>query len=184
MPAEATWTSWGIDTWLSHLQGRAASIIFALVMLLLLSFALQVRTARRLRRARQEVGQILDLLDEIYAGGALARTGETPAIPHSMTADAPTQPPRRQGIEFSPTEGMVLQVLSEQPEVQERELGKILAAKGFKGVLIKAIIGEIVRKTGMMGLPWVGVRCVQGDYLYRLDPSAAPNLVVQGLVGR
>jgi hypothetical protein len=149
---------------------------------LMLSIALQVRAARHLRRAMQEVGQILGLLEEIYAGGALARTNDSAAMRQPMTAEALAQQPLLQGIEFSSTECMVLQALAEQPEVQEPELGKILDEKGFKGVLIKAIIGDIVRKTGMMGLPWVEVRYVQGRYRYRLHPEAAPNLNVQRLV--
>jgi Bacterial SH3 domain len=184
IPPQVTWTTWVSDTWLSHLQGRAAYIIIALIMMLVLSIALQVRAARNLRRAMQEVGQILDLLEEIYAGGALARMSDSGAPLHSMTAEALAPRPLLHGLEFSPTECIVLQALSDQPEVEETELGKILAEKGFKGVLIKAIIGDIVRKTGMMGLPWVEVRYVQGRYRYRLHPEAAPNLNVQRLVRR
>ncbi len=181
---QMTWTAWVSATWLSHLQGRAAYIIIALIMVLVLSIALQVRAARHLRRAMQEVGQILDILEEIYAGGALARTSDSGAMQNPMTAEALAQPPLPQGIEFSPTEYIVLEALSDQPEVQETELGKILDEKGFTGVLIKAIVGNIVRKTGIIGLPWVEVRYVQGRYRYRLRPEAAPNLNVQRLVRR
>jgi hypothetical protein len=132
----------------------------------------------------QEVGQILDLLEEIYAGGALARTSDTGAMLHPMTPEALAQQPRLQGVEFSSTECIVLEALSDQPEVQETELVKILAEKGLKGVLIKAIIGDIVRKSGMMGLPWVEVRYVQGRYRYRFRPEAAPNLTGQRSVRR
>jgi hypothetical protein len=184
IPPEVTWTTWVSDTWLSHLQARAAYIIMALIMMLVLSIALQVRAARNLRRAMQEAGQILDLLEEIYAGGTLARMSDSGAPLHSMTAETLAQRPLLHGLEFSPTEYIVLQALSDQPEVQETELGKILDEKGFKGVLIKAIIGDIVRKTAMMGLPWVEVRYVQGRYRYRLHPEAAPNLNVQRLVRR
>jgi uncharacterized protein YgiM (DUF1202 family) len=181
---QMAWTTWVSTTWLSHLQGRAAYIIIVLIMVLALSIAFQVRAARHLRRAMQEVGQILDMLEEIYAGGALARTSDSGAMLHPMTAEALAQQPLPQGIEFSPIEYIVLQALSDQPEVQETELRKILDEKGFPGVLIKAIIGDIVRKTEIKGLPWLEVRYVQGRYRYRLRPEVAPNLNVQRLVRR
>jgi hypothetical protein len=101
---QMAWTTWVSATWLSHLQGRAAYIIIALIMVLALSIAFQVRAARHLRRAMQEVGQILDMLEEIYAGGALARTSDSGAMLHPMTAEALAQQPLPQGIEFSPIE--------------------------------------------------------------------------------
>ena len=176
---QMTWTAWVSDTWLSHLRGRAAYIIIALVMVLVLSIALQLRAARQLRQAMQEVGQILNIVEEIYAGGMLARTNDSGTRLNPMTAEAVAQQPPPPGVEFSPTEHMVLEALSDQPEVQETELGKILDAKGFSGVLIKAIIGDIVRKTGIIGFPWVEVRYVQGRYRYRLRPEAVPNLSKQ-----
>jgi SH3-like domain-containing protein len=181
---QMTWTAWVSDTWLSHLRGRAAYIIIALVMVLVLSITLQLRAARQLRQAMQEVGQILDIVEEIYAGGVLARTSDSSTMLNPMTAEARAQQPPPPGIEFSPTEYMVLEALSDQPEVQETELGKILDEKGCTGVLIKAIIGDIVRKTEMIGFPWVEVRYVQGRYRYRLLPEAVPNLSVQRLERR
>jgi hypothetical protein len=178
------WTAWVSATWLSHLQGRATYIITALIMVLVLSIAFQVRAARHLRRAMQEVGQILDMLEEIYPGGALSRTSDSAATLNPMTAEALTQQPLPQGLELSPIESIVLEALSVQPDVQEAELRKILDEKGFPGVLIKAIIGDIVRKTEIKGLPWVEVRYVQGRYRYRLRPEAAPNLNAQRLVRR
>ena len=73
----------------------------------------------------------------------------------------------------------MLQALSVQPVVQEAELRKFLAEKGLTGVLIKAIIGDIVRKTGALGLPWVEVRYVQGRFRYRLRPDAVSNPSIQ-----
>jgi SH3-like domain-containing protein len=181
---QMTSTAWVSDTWLSHLRGRAAYIIIALVMVLVLSIALQLRAARQLRQAMQDVGQILDIVEEIYAGGVLARTSDSGAMLNPMTAEVPAQQPPPLGVEFSPTESMVLEALSDQPEVQETELGKILDEKGCTGVLIKAIIGDIVRKTEMIGFPWVEVRYVQGRYRYRLRPEAVPNLSVQRLERR
>jgi hypothetical protein len=184
IPPQMTWTAWVSATWLSHIQGRATYIIIALIMVLVLSIAFQVRAARHLRRAMQEVGQIFDMLEEIYTGGTLARTSDSTAMPNPMTAEALVQQPLPQGLEFSPIEHIVLQALSDQPEVQETELRKILDEKGFPGVLIKAIIGDIVRKTEIKGLPWLEVRYVQGRYRYRLRPEVAPNLNVQRLVRR
>lgn len=181
---QMTWTAWVSDTWLSHLRGRATYIIIALVMVLVLSIALQLRAARQLRQAMQEVGQILNIVEEIYAGGMLARTNDSGTVLNPMTAEAPAHQPPPPGIEFSPTEYMVLEALSDQPEVQETELGKILDEKGCTGVLIKAIIGDIVRKTEMIGFPWVEVRYVQGRYRYRLRSEAVPNLSVQRLERR
>ena len=63
-----TWPVWDSDTWLSHLQGRAAYVIIALIIVLVLAIGLQLRAARQLRRATQEVGQIFDIVEEIYAG--------------------------------------------------------------------------------------------------------------------
>ena len=182
---QMSWTAWDSDTWLSHLQGRAAYVIIALIIVLVLAIGLQLRAARQLRRAMQEVGQILDIVEEIYAGGLMARTSDRGGMLTPMVAEKAlgqqTPPPR---IEFSPAESMVLEALSDQSEVQEAELGKILDEKGFAGVLIKAIIGDIVRKTGIIGLPWVEVRYVQGRYRYRLRPEAVPNLNVQRLARR
>ena len=180
-----TWPVWDSDTWLSHLQGRAAYVIIALIIVLVLAIGLQLRAARQLRRATQEVGQIFDIVEEIYAASLVARTSNGAAMVAPMRAeqelDQQTPPPE---IEFSPAESMLLEALSDQSEVQEAELGKILDEKGFAGVLIKAIIGDIVRKTGIIGLPWVEVRYVQGRYRYRLRPEAVPNLSVQRLERR
>jgi hypothetical protein len=123
-------------------------------------------------------------VEEIYAGGMLVRTNDSGTMLNPMTAEVPAQQPPPPGIEFSPTEYMVLEALSDQLEVQETELGKILDEKGCTGVLIKAIIGDIVRKTEMIGFPWVEVRYVQGRYRYRLRPEAVPNLSVQRLERR
>jgi Bacterial SH3 domain len=170
------WRAWFIGIWLSHFSGLAAYVIIALVMVLVLMIALQLRAARQLRLAMQEMGQILDLVEEIYAGATLALTSDRASTRGPMSTAALAQRPAQPEIEFSPTEYTVLGALSGQREIQESELGKILAAKGFVGVLIKAVIGDIVRKTGKMGLPWVEVRYAQGRYHYRLRPEAVPDL--------
>lgn len=168
-----------IDVMLSHIQSLGGSVVIALVIVLVLSIALQLRATRQLRRATQEMGQILDLVEGIYADGALTRAPDSDAARLPLPAGASTHQPPRPLIEFSPIEHAVLEALSDQRVVQEGELGKILEEKGFAGVLIKAIIGDIVRKTGAAGLPWVEVRYAQGWYSYRLRPEAVPTLSEQ-----
>ncbi|MGH8070300.1 MAG: SH3 domain-containing protein [Candidatus Entotheonellia bacterium] len=179
LPREMTEAGWFIDVMLSHIQSLGASVIIALVIVLVLSIALQLRATRQLRRATQEMGQILDIMEGIYADGASTRANDSGAAWLPIPADASAHQPPRPLIEFSPIEHAVLEALSDQHVVQEGELGKILEEKGFAGVLIKAIIGDIVRKTGTAGLPWVEVRYTQGWYSYRLRPEAVPTLSEQ-----
>jgi hypothetical protein len=170
------WTAWVVGPGLSHLLSPAAYVIIALLMVVTLSITLQLRSAKQLRRTMREMGHILDVVEEIYAGGLLARTSDGSIALHLAPAEALAQEPARPQIGFSRTEYAVLEALSDQQEVQEAELGKILAEKGFPGLLIKAVIGNIVRKTGIGGVPWVEVRHVQGRYCYRLRAEATPNL--------
>jgi SH3-like domain-containing protein len=170
------WTAWVVDRWLSHLLSPAAYVVMALLMVLALSITLQLRSAKQLRRAMREMGHILDVVEEIYARGLLARTSTGSTALHLAPAEALAQEPAPPQIGFSFTEYAVLEALSDQQEVQEAELGKILAEKGFAGMLIKAVIGNIVRKTGIRGVPWVEVRHVQGRYCYRLRAEGVPNL--------
>jgi SH3-like domain-containing protein len=176
-----TWVAWFLDTWFSHLPGPAVYAIIALGLLLLLSITLQLRSSRQLRRTLQDMGQILDIMEEVYGAGVLARTSDRRTAMPPMPAEDLTQQPVRPGIEFSPLESAVLEALSDQREVREAELGKVLAEKGFTGVLLKAVIGDIIRKTGIFGLPWMEVRYAQGRYRYRLRPEALPNLSKQRL---
>jgi hypothetical protein len=176
LPRDMTEAGRFIDVMLSHIQSLGGAVVIALVIVLVLSIALQLRATRQLRRATQEMGQILDLVEGIYADGALTRAPDSDAARLPLPADASTHQPPRPLIEFSPIEHAVLQALSDRRVVQEGELGKILEEKGFAGVLIKAVIGDIVRKTGTAGLPWVEVRYTQGRYSYRLRPEAVPTL--------
>jgi SH3-like domain-containing protein len=176
-----TWVAWFLDAWLSHLRGPAIYVIIALGLLLVLSVTLQLRSSRQFRRTLQDMGQILDLVEEVYGTGVLARTSDSSAALPPMPAEDLAQQPGRPGIEFSPLEYAVLEALSDQREVQEAELGKVLAEKGFTGVLIKAVIGDILRKTGIFGLPWMEVHYAQGRYRYRLRPEAMPHLSEQRL---
>ncbi len=169
------WTAWISAISHSTHQGLASYIIIALTIVLVLSIALQLRAARQLRWAVQEVGQLLDIVEEIYTGGMMGRRSDSAAIGEPVTGAALAGKSAPPGIEFSPTEDIVLKALSDRPEVQEAELGKLLAEKGYTGVLIKAIIGDIVRKTGTLGLPWVDVSYVQGRYCYRLRSDAVPK---------
>jgi hypothetical protein len=178
------WTAWLIDIWRTYFGGSATYVISALVMVLLLSIALQLRAAGHLRRALQEMGQILDIVEEIYNGSMLARARDSDIALHPAAAEILAQQHSPPEIEFSLTEFTVLEALSAQREIQETELGKILAEKGYAGVLIKAVIGGIVRKSGIMGLPWVEVRYDGGRYHYRLRPEAVPNLSEQQLEKR
>jgi SH3-like domain-containing protein len=173
---QVTWVAWFLETWLSHLRGPAVYVIIALGLLLVLSTTLQLRSSSQLRRTLQDMGQILDLVEQVYSAGALARASDSSAALPPMPADDLAQQPVRPGVEFSALEYAVLQALSDQREVQEAELGKVLAEKGFTGVLIKAVIGDILRKTGGLGLPWMEVGYAQGRYRYRLRPEAMPHL--------
>jgi SH3-like domain-containing protein len=173
---QVTWVAWFLDTWLSHLRGPAVYVTIALGLLLVLSVTLQLRSSRQLRRTLQDMGQILDIVEEVYGAGVLARTNDSSATLPPMPAADLAQQPVRPEIEFSALEYAVLKALSDQREVQEAELGKALAEKGFTGVFIKAVIGDILRKTGIFGLPWMEVRYAQGRYRYRLRPEAMPHL--------
>jgi Bacterial SH3 domain len=173
---DTAWTNRLVDVLLAHIHGPAAYVISALALTLLLSITLQLRAGRQLRRAMREMGQILDMVEEIYAGGLLARLGDSDTAFRPLTAPAPAQPTASQGLDFSPIEYAVLEALSDQQEVQETELGKMLTEKGFAGVLMKAVITDILRKTSAVGLPWVEVRYVQGRFRYRLRQKSAPNI--------
>ena len=171
------WLSgWFINPLLSDFQGRlAAYVIIAFVLVLMLSVTLQLRAARQLRRTMQEMGQILDIVEEFYAGSTLAWTNDRAATLNLVAAEALAQQNPQPALELSPIENAVLEVLSNRREVSEPELGKLLAEGGFTGVLIKAVIGDIIRKTEMMGLPWVEVRYARGQYSYRLRPATVPK---------
>jgi hypothetical protein len=169
-------SGWFINPLLSDLQGRlAAYVIIAFVLVLMLSVTLQLRAARQLRRTMQEMGQILDIVEEFYAGSTLAWTNDRAATLNLVAAEALAQQNPQPALELSPIENAVLEVLSNRREVSEPELGKLLAEGGFTGVLIKAVIGDIIRKTEMMGLPWVEVRYARGQYSYRLRPATVPK---------
>jgi SH3 domain-containing protein len=178
-PPEATASRGVMEAILPYVPGLSGYVIIGLVVVLVLSIALQLRASRQLSRAMREMGQILDIVEEIYAEGTLPRPSNSQVLTPPQLAEAPTNLPQHLMMAFTPVEGVVLEAMSDQREVQEGELGKVLEEKGFAGVLIKAVIGDIVRKTGTVGLPWVEVRYVQGRYSYRLRPEALSSLDVQ-----
>ena len=102
-------------------------------------------------------------------GGAPAAgaTGQAPTtFARSQAGVAPLLdlPPQ-----LSPLERAVLEAIHEYGEIQERELADKLKQRGFSGVLIKAVIGDIMRKTGSDSPPLLGVRRhAQGRYTYQL----------------
>jgi SH3-like domain-containing protein len=178
-PSGATESGGVIEAILPYVPGLSGYLIIGLVVVLVLSIALQLRASRQLSRAMQEMGQILDIVEEIYADGTRPQPSGSQAPAPAPLAEAPTSLPQHLMMAFTPVEGAVLAALSDQQEVQEGELGKILEEKGFAAVLIKAVIGDIVRKTGTVGLPWVEVRYVQGRYSYRLRTEALSSPDVQ-----
>jgi hypothetical protein len=171
---------WAIDALLPHVRGLEAYVIPTLVVVLMLSIAFQLSAVRRLRRAMREMGLILDIVEEIYADGMFAATVGSGAVAKSMPGDASAPLPEHPVIEFSPVERAVLQAMSAQREVQEKDLANILAEKGFTGVLVRAVIGEIIRKTSATGLPWVEVRYIRGLYRYQLRSEEVSSLSQEG----
>jgi SH3-like domain-containing protein len=177
--SERVGTEWFIAAILSHVQGLGVYVVIALVMILVLSIVLQLCAARQLRQAMREMGEILNVVEEIYADTAIARANDRSIAMDQMAAEISAHQPPHPVIEYSPIEYAALESLSDQREVQEGELAKLVAEKGFTGVMLKAVIGDIVHKTGTVELPWVEVRYAQGRYSYRLRPEAMANLSKQ-----
>ncbi len=148
LPPETIVPGWFIDRILSNIYSPAAYIISALIIALLLSIALQLRGARQLRRAMQEIGQILATVEEMYTDAAMTPVREGGTTVPLTAVEASTEQSLHPRIEFSPVEQAVLEALSDQRTVQECDLGKILDEKGYTGTLVKAVIGDILRKTG------------------------------------
>jgi hypothetical protein len=117
------------------------------------------------------VGQIIDLVEEIYTASTGVRTpaGQTALTPMPSEVVVASLP--QPAAELSALERAVLEAIAARREVPEGELAKIVEEKGFPGVLIKAVIGDIVRKTATEGMPWVEVRYADSRYLYRLRPA-------------
>jgi hypothetical protein len=160
--------NWSIDGIFPYVQGLEAYVIPALVIVLILASSFQLKAARQLRRAMQEMGLILDIVDGIYANGILARTSGSETMAKSLPKRTSGPQPETPSLQFSALEHAMLQVMADHREIEERELTEALAAKGFAGVLIKAVIGEMIRKTKATGQQCIDVRYAQGRYRYQL----------------
>jgi hypothetical protein len=173
---ERSGVDWVIGAILRRVPDMGLYVMGALGLVLVLSIALQLRASRQLRRATQEMGQIVDLMHEIYVDDGMARTSNKVSAINPVPMESAVPPPVAPALEFSPIEQGVLEALSEQPEVQEGELVKVLTEKGFASILIKEIISDIVRKTEASGRSLVEVRYVHGRYSYRLRPLGMSQL--------
>jgi SH3-like domain-containing protein len=173
---EVSGIDWFIGALLSRVRDGGAYVIGALVVALALSIALQLRASRQLRQAMEEMGQIVDLVHEIYLDGGLERASTSVSAMKPISMDASAYQPPAPSIEISPIEQGVLEALSDQLEVPEEELVKLLTEKGFADTLIRGIIADIVRKTEASGQPLVEVRHTHGRYSYRLRPLAMSKL--------
>ena len=172
IPIEELGVGWSLDALLRRVQDLSIYVVPALVLLLPLSLALQLRAARQLRRAMQQVGEIFDIVEEIYANSLMTRAGDRRAIrtvtPRGTSAHRFDSP----ALEFSSLERAALEAMSRRREISEGELAKILAEQGFTGVLVKEVIANILKKTRASGMPWVEVRHIQGRYRYQLRSDA------------
>jgi hypothetical protein len=136
--------------------------------MLALAMILQLRASRQLRRAMHEVGLILGIIQELSTQVALVQTRGTHTFPIGDGSRASTTPAQAPAGEFSPVERAVIQALSHQQEVQEGELASTLTQQGFSGILVKAVISGIMRKTQATRSPWIDMRYSQGLYSYQL----------------
>jgi hypothetical protein len=168
IPMQEAEFNWSIDSVLPYVQSMEAYVIPALVIVLILAFSFQLKAARQLRRAMQEMGLILDIVDDIYANGIPPRSGDGETMTRALSKSIAPLQPETPSIQFSSLEHAMLQAMSDHREVEERELTEALAAKGFVGVLIKAVIAGIIRKTKASGQQHIDVRYAQGRYRYQL----------------
>jgi hypothetical protein len=114
--------NWSIEGIFPYVQGLEAYVIPALVVVLLLAISFQLKAARQLRRAMQEMGLILDIIDEIYANGMLAQTGGSETMAKALPDDISALRPEPPSPQFSALEHAMLQAMSDHREVEEREL--------------------------------------------------------------
>lgn len=158
----------------AHIQAVSGYLLAGLAGVLIISIALQLRAARQLRRTMHEMSHILEVVEAIQAEIPTA-----PALGATPTAALPG-PPGASSLAagsllpLTSVERAVLETIAEHGEVQERELSRILAGKGCPRVLIKAVIGDLIRKTAADGVPWVEARYVQGHFIYRLRGQGRP----------
>lgn len=152
----------------THVQENSGYFLAGLAVILIISTGLQLRAARQLKQTTRDVSQILDLVEAIQAESlsepALNMTPATAMAPPSGAVPSASWAMR----ELTPVERVVLDAITKHGEVHERQLGHILEEKGCPPRLIKAVIGDLVRKTAADGLPWVEARYTQGRFVYRL----------------
>jgi Bacterial SH3 domain len=159
------------DAIFAFFHATGGYVIAGLVVVVILSIGLQLRAARQLKRAMREMEQIVELVEEIYTASTLLSTASNQTALAPMPSEAVVASLPQPAAELSALERAVLEAIGVRREVQEAELAKILEEQGFPGVLIKAVVGDIVRKTAVEGVPWVEVRYADGRYLYRLRPA-------------
>jgi SH3-like domain-containing protein len=128
--AETIIPDWLIDLTLPYLYSPGAYVISALIVALVLSITLQLRGVKQLRRAMQEIGQILAIVEEMYRDAVMTPGNEGGTAMPLTAVEAPTQQNLPPLIQFSPVEQAVLEALSDQCAIQEEDLGKILGEKG------------------------------------------------------
>jgi SH3 domain-containing protein len=95
IPQAISVPGWFIEVILAHINSPAAYVISALIIALMLSIALQLRGAKHLRQATQEIGQILVIVEEMYRDAAMTPANDVD------TAQLPT--PARSSIQPQPT---------------------------------------------------------------------------------
>jgi hypothetical protein len=166
--AEEEFPPWSIDILLMYAASLEIYLIPSLIAMLVLAMILQLRASRQLRRAMHEVGLILGIIQELSTQVALVQTRGTHTFPIGDGSRASTTPAQAPAGEFSPVERAVIQALSHQQEVQEGELASTLTQQGFSGILVKAVISGIMRKTQATRAPWIDMRYSQGLYSYQL----------------
>lgn len=159
------------DAIFAFFHAAGGYVIAGLVVVVILSIGLQLRAARQLKRAMREMEQIVELVEEIYTASTLLRTASGQSALAPMPSEAVVASLPQLAAELSALERAVLEAIAVRREVQEAELAKILEEQGFPGVLIKAVVGDIVRKTAVEGVPWMEVRYADGRYFYRLRPA-------------
>jgi hypothetical protein len=155
-----------------HVRKLSGYLVAGLAVILIIAIGFQLRTARQLKRAMHDMNQILDLVEAFQAERLpepALTSAPTAAIAPSAVVPAPAS---GLSLSFTPVERVVLDTIAGHEELHERELNQILVAKGFGGVLIKAVIADLVRKTATDGLPWVETRYAHGCFMYRLRGPA------------
>jgi hypothetical protein len=165
--------------WLDALGGDVPAVglyvIAGLVSLLILAIALQLRAASQLKRGMRDMQRLMEAVEELSAEQGKVYAFPREPSPSAQPLAAAAKPPSRRSRPLMPVEAAVLEALSAHDELREGQLAAILAARGFPGVLVKAVVGELIRKSEHSGLPRIEVRYTQGRYTYRLPSLPATD---------